>query len=85
MNNNAVSIGDNSMKQTIIALLSVMGATRIAYSGREGKLYFTNKEAQYGVWVWVNTVTFYRLAKGFGIQSPTAFALANGTNLVKGK
>ena len=33
----------------------------------------------------VNAVTFYRLAKHFGIQSPTAFALANGTNLVKGK
>ena len=74
------------MKQTIIALLSVMGATRIAYSGREGKLYYTDKdEFMYGFWGPVNAVAFYRLAKGFGIQSPTAFALANGTNLVKGK
>lgn len=71
------------MKQIILALLSVMGARNVAYSGREGKIYFTDKEARYGVWVRVNAVTFYRLALGYGIQNPSAFAVANSTSLVK--
>lgn len=75
------------MKQTIIALLSVMGVVEYSYSGKERAVYVGNDRNLWNIprVIPVNTVTFYRLAKGFGIQSPTAFALANGTNLVKGK
>ena len=77
------------MKQVMIALFSFMGITDIRYSGKKRMFYVKN---EFGEDMTINeqieiplTVgTFYGLAKRLGIQSPTAFALANGTNLVKG-
>ena len=75
------------MKQTIIALLSVMGVVEYIYSCKERGVYVGNERNLWNIprVIPINAFAFYRLAKRFGIQNPSAFALANGTNLVKGK
>ena len=73
------------MKQVMIALLSLMGITDIRYSGRKQMFYVNVNELVGYAEIKVTVGTFYGLAKRYGIQSPTAFALANGNNLVKGR
>ena len=70
------------MKQVMTALFSFMGITDIRYSGKK-RVFYVHKYGQ-NAEISLTVGTFYGLAKRSGIQSPTAFALANGTNLVKG-
>jgi len=84
------------MKQVMIALFSFMGITDIRYSGKKRMFYVTKMSHQKimielgndgvieRIDIPLTVGTFYGIAKRIGIQSPTAFALANGTNLVKG-
>ena len=72
------------MKQVMIALFSFMGITNIRYSGKKRMFYVYVNELVGYTEVSLTVGTFNGLAKRSGIQSPTAFALANGTNLVKG-
>jgi hypothetical protein len=78
------------MKQAMIKLFLFLGITNIRYYGKKRMFYVKN---EFGEDMTINeqieiplTVgTFYGLAKQSGIQSPTAFALTNGNNLVKGR
>ena len=84
------------MKQVMIALFSFMGITDIRYSGKERMFYVTKMSHQKimielgndgvieRIDIPLTVGTFYGIAKRIGIKSPTAFALANGTDLVKG-